>query len=95
MAFLLEISPNCLYFALQCLNPHTFQLADKNPDNAEETIEQFRLVQQAYEVLSDPQERAWYDKHREAILKGGEFKAYLFICRILPKIYIIEYCLVK
>jgi len=29
------------------------------------------LIQQAYEVLIDPQERAWYDKHREAILKGG------------------------
>jgi hypothetical protein len=22
-------------------------------------------------VLSDPQERAWYDKHRDAILLGG------------------------
>jgi len=31
------------------------------------------LIQQAYEVLIDPQERAWYDKHREAILKGGTF----------------------
>ncbi|XP_064477029.1 dnaJ homolog subfamily C member 21-like [Ornithodoros turicata] len=50
--------------ALQC-HP------DKNPDNAAEATEQFKLVQQAYEVLSDPQERAWYDKHREAILKGG------------------------
>jgi DnaJ family protein A protein 5 len=27
-------------------------------------------VQQAYEVLSDPQERAWYDKHRDALLRG-------------------------
>ncbi|XP_060083248.1 dnaJ homolog subfamily C member 21-like [Ylistrum balloti] len=44
---------------------------DKNPDNVEECTTQFRLVQQAYDVLSDPQERAWYDKHREAILKGG------------------------
>lgn len=32
---------------------------------------QFRAVQQSYEVLSDPQERAWYDKHREQILRGG------------------------
>ncbi|CAE1281569.1 DNAJA5 [Acanthosepion pharaonis] len=44
---------------------------DKNPDNAEECTVQFRLIQQAYEVLSDPQERAWYDKHRDAILHGG------------------------
>lgn len=44
---------------------------DKNPDNVEEATAEFRLVQQAYEVLSDPQERAWYDKHREAILRGG------------------------
>lgn len=33
--------------------------------------EQFQLIQQAYEVLNDPQERAWYDKHREQILKGS------------------------
>merc|ERR1712156_267169 len=39
-------------------------------DNPEKAKEAFRLVQQAYEVLSDPQERAWYDNHREAILRG-------------------------
>ncbi|KAG8223383.1 hypothetical protein J437_LFUL002628 [Ladona fulva] len=44
---------------------------DKNLDNVEKAKEEFQLVQQAFEVLSDPQERAWYDKHREAILKGG------------------------
>lgn len=44
---------------------------DKNPDNIEECTVQFRLIQQAYEVLGDPQERAWYDKHRDAILHGG------------------------
>jgi DnaJ family protein A protein 5 len=27
-------------------------------------------VQSAYEVLSDPQERAWYDSHRESILRA-------------------------
>ena len=32
--------------------------------------DQFRLIQQAYEVLSDIQERKWYDDHREAILAG-------------------------
>jgi DnaJ family protein A protein 5 len=29
-------------------------------------------VQTAYEILSDPQERAWYDSHRDAILSGNE-----------------------
>lgn len=33
---------------------------DKNLDNSQEAKEQFQLVQNAYEVLSDPQERAWW-----------------------------------
>ncbi len=33
---------------------------DKNPDNIEECTRLFNTIQQAYEVLSDPQERAWY-----------------------------------
>lgn len=33
---------------------------DKNLDNAEDAAEQFKLIQAAYEVLSDPQERAWF-----------------------------------
>uniref|UniRef100_A0A3Q3G5E3 DnaJ homolog subfamily C member 21 n=1 Tax=Kryptolebias marmoratus TaxID=37003 RepID=A0A3Q3G5E3_KRYMA len=44
---------------------------DKNLENAEEAAEQFKLIQAAYDVLSDPQERAWYDSHREALLRGG------------------------
>ncbi|XP_065100073.1 dnaJ homolog subfamily C member 21 [Paramisgurnus dabryanus] len=44
---------------------------DKNLDNAEDAAEQFKLIQAAYDVLSDPQERAWYDNHRDALLKGG------------------------
>lgn len=32
---------------------------DKNLDNVDAAKEQFLLVQQAYDVLSDPQERAW------------------------------------
>ena len=31
----------------------------------------FAEVQSAYEILSDPQERAWYDSHRDAILRGS------------------------
>ncbi|XP_008557293.1 dnaJ homolog subfamily C member 21 [Microplitis demolitor] len=44
---------------------------DKNPNDQVTAKEQFQLIQQAYEVLSDPHERAWYDNHRDAILKGG------------------------
>lgn len=52
---------------------------DKNFGNVEEATALFAEVQSAYEVLSDPQERAWYDSHRDAILfgatkaGGGEF----------------------
>lgn len=43
---------------------------DKNPDNVELAAARFRLIGAAHEVLSDPQERAWYDGHREALLRG-------------------------
>lgn len=33
---------------------------DKNLDNTDAAKEQFLLVQQAYDVLSDSQERSWY-----------------------------------
>jgi len=44
---------------------------DKN-HGCEEAVKEFRLVQQAYECLSDPPERKWYDEHREVILRGGQ-----------------------
>ncbi|KAL1958477.1 hypothetical protein VTO42DRAFT_4341 [Malbranchea cinnamomea] len=44
---------------------------DKNYGNVEEATALFAEVQSAYEVLSDPQERAWYDSHRDAILSGA------------------------
>lgn len=43
---------------------------DKNPERLEEAKEHFQLIQQAYEVLSDCHERAWYDNHRDQILRG-------------------------
>jgi DnaJ family protein A protein 5 len=42
---------------------------DKNPGD-ELAAETFQYIQQAYECLSDPAERKWYDEHREAILNG-------------------------
>ena len=43
---------------------------DKNRDNPEAAKEAFQVIQQAYDVLTDPQERAWYDKHRDALIRG-------------------------
>lgn len=51
---------------------------DKNPDKTEECTKRFLLIQQGYEVLSDPQERSWYDKHRDSILRGGKSMFHLY-----------------
>ncbi|ODH27719.1 hypothetical protein ACO22_04105 [Paracoccidioides brasiliensis] len=45
---------------------------DRNYGNVEASTAIFAKIQAAYEVLSDPQERAWYDSHREAILSGHD-----------------------
>lgn len=45
---------------------------DRNFGNVEETTKSFAEVQSAYEILSDPQERAWYDSHRNAILQSED-----------------------
>jgi DnaJ family protein A protein 5 len=50
---------------------------DRNYDNVEATTKLFAEVQCAYEVLSDPQERAWYDSHRDVVFtedgsQGGD-----------------------
>lgn len=45
---------------------------DKNPDRVEEATQQFKEIQHAYAILSDENERAWYDAHKESILSGKE-----------------------
>lgn len=45
---------------------------DRNYGNVEHATTLFAEVQTAYEVLSDPQERAWYDSHEAAILRGDD-----------------------
>ena len=47
---------------------------DRNYGNTETATNLFAEIQSAYEILSDPQERAWYDSHREVFL-GGDVKA--------------------
>lgn len=42
---------------------------DRNYGNVEESTRLFAEVQSAYAVLSDPQEKAWYDSHRNVILR--------------------------
>lgn len=49
---------------------------DKNRNNIEEATHKFQLIAAAYEVLSDPNERAWYDSHRKQILSESSSGAY-------------------
>lgn len=56
----------------RCL-PNKIQInADKNQHRLEEAQEVFKEIQNAYEILSDKHERAWYDDHRDQILRSGE-----------------------
>jgi DnaJ family protein A protein 5 len=45
---------------------------DRNYNDTENATRRFAEVQTAYEIISDPQERAWYDSHRDAILSGDD-----------------------
>ncbi|GFS90430.1 dnaJ homolog subfamily C member 21 [Nephila pilipes] len=53
---------------------------DKNLHRLNEATETFQLIQQAYETLIDPQERAWYDRHKDEILRGDAEEAYKDDC---------------
>lgn len=46
--------------------------AHLNGYSVDEATKKFQQIQEAYSVLSDPQERTWYDAHREQILKGDD-----------------------
>lgn len=43
---------------------------DRNYGNVEVATKEFADAQAAYEVLSVPDDRAWYDRHRASILRG-------------------------
>ena len=43
---------------------------DRNLNDTVNATRKFAEIQTAYEILSDTQERAWYDSHRDAILGG-------------------------
>ncbi|KAI0875350.1 DnaJ domain-containing protein [Hypoxylon argillaceum] len=45
---------------------------DRNFGDVDNATRKFAEVQAAYEVLSDAQERAWYDSHSDAILRGDD-----------------------
>lgn len=45
---------------------------DRNHGNEESATQLFSEIQAAYEILSDPQERAWYDSHESSILRGDD-----------------------
>jgi len=46
--------------------------AHLNNITVDQATSRFQEIQEAYEVLSNPQERAWYDSHREQILSGKD-----------------------
>ena len=58
-------------YKLRCLENHPDKAAQRNED-VEKATALFREIQAAYECLCDPQERAYYDANRAAILRGSD-----------------------
>lgn len=63
-----EIKTSYRKLALR-MHPDKAQLHDMS---LEEATKKFQQIQEAYACLSDAQERAWYDAHREQILRGDD-----------------------
>eukprot|EP00571_Detonula_confervacea_P015607 CAMPEP_0172308358 /NCGR_PEP_ID=MMETSP1058-20130122/8975_1 /TAXON_ID=83371 /ORGANISM="Detonula confervacea, Strain CCMP 353" /LENGTH=518 /DNA_ID=CAMNT_0013020751 /DNA_START=40 /DNA_END=1596 /DNA_ORIENTATION=+ len=53
------------------LKHHPDKTINKPEEERNESATEFKLIQAAYECLSDPLERKWYDEHRDMILRGG------------------------
>ena len=53
------------------LKHHPDKTVNKDEQQKQESAIEFKLIQAAYECLSDPVERKWYDEHRDMILRGG------------------------
>lgn len=52
-------------------HPDKIQQSGASADECQEATARFQAISHAYDVLSDPQERAWYDSHRSAILASS------------------------
>jgi DnaJ family protein A protein 5 len=50
---------------------HPDKNVNKPQTEREVSATEFKLVQAAYECLSDTVERRWYDEHRDMVLRGG------------------------
>jgi len=60
---------------------------DKNQHRVEEATERMKLVTEAYAVLSDSSERAWYDAHRDSILHGADSSSSAAGDSLLPNLF--------